>query len=178
MPARTGRAITSMLHFCDGGPCDENALTKSEVIEQVHKQKGGPMITISVCRLTFEPQLACCSWFSRPNDHHRALDARIHLDPPGSISRSIVSRTFLVQLNGLRSSHRIHRNCLAFIGRQDCVPVSSVWCVAVSPMSSRPSISLHRDVSSSDRSRCCRCQHSSSLHGFLTCACQGSPCFP
>ena len=29
---------------------------------------------------------------SRPNDQHRAIDARFHLDPPGSISRSVVSR--------------------------------------------------------------------------------------
>ena len=38
------------------------------------------------------------------------------------------------------------------------------------PTSSRPSVSLHRDVSSSDRSRCCMCQTSSmtSLRGFLS----------
>ena len=29
---------------------------------------------------------------SQPNEHHRALDVRFHLDPPGSISRSTVSR--------------------------------------------------------------------------------------
>ena len=56
-----------------------------------------------------------------------------HLDPPGSILHTIVSR----------------RSCQAPphspIGRRDCIAVSS--------KSSRASVSLHRDVSSSDRSR-------------------------
>ena len=92
----------------------------------------------------------CLLGHSRPNDHHRSLD--FHLDSPGSISRSIVSRRSCQaqwavifaphspRLSGLHWSSRLRPRVL--------------WCIAVSPKSSRPSVSLHRDVSSSDRSRC------------------------
>ena len=96
------------------------------------------------------------SW---PNDHHRALDARFHLDPPGSMSRSRVSRRSrqalcagilaqqLPRLPGLHWPSRLRPNVLC--------------CVLLSPKSSRPSVSLHHNASSSDRSRCCRYQNSS-----------------
>ena len=93
------------------------------------------------------------SW---PNDHRQALDA---LDSLGSMSRSIVSRSSCQaqwavifaphspRLSGLHWSSRLRSRVL--------------WCIAVSQKSSRPSVSPHRGVSSSNRSRCSKYQPSS-----------------
>ena len=130
---------------------------------------------------------------SRPNDHHRALDARFHLDPPGSF------KTFLSSSMGCDLRTAFTAAVWPSLAVETASPMSFLWCIAVSPKSSRPSVSLHRGVSSSDRSRCCGCQPPSMRIAQLArlpesraishpgavlalnrygCACQGSPCCP
>ena len=100
---------------------------------------------------------------SGPNDHHRAPRARIHLDPPGSTFRPVVSTTWHSppcspsRLSGLHRPSRLRPRVL--------------WCIAVFQGSSTRSVFLRRGVLSSDRSRCCLYSPCSvriaSLHGFL-----------
>ena len=96
-----------------------------------------------------------CSWSlsaKRPSPSSRCLD------PPSSISRSIASgRSCQAQWAEIFAPHSPRLSGLHW---PSILCLRVLWCIAVSPKSSRPSVSLHRDDSSSDRSRCCGCQPS------------------
>ena len=54
VPINDHKAIRNLLHFRDGR-LSEKVLTNNEVIEGVHWQRGGPMITMSLCRRCCAP---------------------------------------------------------------------------------------------------------------------------